>query len=160
MENVFWIIPDRLAGRSGPTYQPWRLAELREAGIDVVLNLSEFEPSPAEFLAAQLEVAWVPLPDSYPADEETEAACLQHLPTAHAFLQSHLEANRRVLVHCAWGRDRTGLLLAYHLVCVERLSPEAAIARVREVRPKALTALGWEEMAVRVIARLLASSNR
>jgi protein-tyrosine phosphatase len=159
MQDVFWIVPDRLAGRSGPTYQPWRLGELRAAGFDAVLNLSEDEPSPAKFAAAQLDVAWVPMPDSYPADEETEAACLQHLPTAYAFLQSHLEANRRVLVHCAWGRDRTGLLLAYHLVYTERLSPEAAIARVREVRPKALTALGWEEMAVRVIAKLSASSG-
>jgi protein-tyrosine phosphatase len=159
MEDIFWIVPDRLAGRAGPTYQPWRLSELRAAGFDAVLNLSEDEHSAAEFAEAQLEMAWVPLPDSYPADEETEAACLQYLPTAYAFLRSHLEANRRVLVHCAWGRDRTGLLLAYHLVCAEQLTPEAAIARVREVRPKALTAPGWEEMAVRVIARLCTSSG-
>ena len=61
-----------------------------------------------------------------------------------------------MLVHCAWGRDRTGLLLAYHLARTEKLTPRAAIARVRQVRPKAITAPGWEEMAERVIAKLLA----
>lgn len=157
MKNVFWLIPNRLAGRSGPDYAPWSLPELRAAGFDAVLNLSEFEPSRSAFAEAQLDVLWVPLPNSYPADLDAEIACLQALPAANAFVQSHLEAGRNVLVHCAWGRDRTGLVLAYHLARTSGLPPDAAIARVREVCPKALSATGWEQMAERIITKLLAA---
>ena len=61
-----------------------------------------------------------------------------------------------MLVHCAWGRDRTGLLLAYYLAREAGWTPRAAIARVREACPKALSATGWEAMAERIIADLLA----
>lgn len=159
MNSVFWLIAHRLAGRPGPAYQPWSLPELRAAGLHAVLNLSEYEPSRSEFAAAQLAVAWVPLPNTCPADSATETACFQALPVAYEFLEAHLAANRNVLVHCALGRDRTGLLLAYYLACSSGLSPDAAIARVRQVCPKALTAPGWEQLAERVIASLLLSSD-
>lgn len=159
MKNVFWVLDSRLAGRCGPGYDPWSLAELRAAGFDAVLNLSEFEPAASEFAAAQLDVAWVPLPDDCPALAATEEACLRNLPTAHGFVRSHLDAGRTVLVHCAWGRDRTGLLLAHHLSYSQGVSPEAAIAQVRQLCPKALSAPGWEQMAVRVINSLLGSHS-
>lgn len=155
MKHVFWIASNRLAGRCGPDYQPWDLLELRAAGFDAILNLSETAPAYAEFETAQLEVAWFPLPNTCPADIATEEECQNALPPAHQFLQSQLEAERKVLVHCAWGRDRTGLLLAHHLTCSTGVAPEEAIARVRQVCPKAITAPGWEEMATRLIARLL-----
>jgi protein-tyrosine phosphatase len=155
MKNVFWLIPGRLAGRAGPDYAPWSLSELREAGFHAVVNLSEFEPEQAAFEAARIDVLWTPLPNSYPADQEAETGCLQHLPAAYDFLHSHLSAGRTVLVHCAWGRDRTGLLLAYHLARSCGMPPDSAIARVREVSSKALSATGWEQMAERVITKLL-----
>lgn len=154
MKNVFWLIPDRLAGRPGPDREPWSLEELRAAGIHAVLNLSEFEPVPSAFAEAELDVLWVPLPNTYPADQDAEIACLEILPRAHAFLQSHLDAGRTVLVHCSWGQDRTGLLLSYHLVHSRNMTPSAAIAQVREACPKALSARGWEPMAERILAKL------
>lgn len=158
MEHIFWLIPNRLAGRSGPTSNPWSLDELRAAGFAAVINLSETEPDFPAFAQAGVDVAWFPLPNSYPADLVAEEGCLRDLPKAHEFLRVRWDAGQPVLVHCAWGRDRTGLLLAYHLVQSQGLSPEAAIAAVKQVRPKALTALGWEEMAVRIFRQLNGSS--
>lgn len=158
MKQVFWLLPQRLAGRSGPTQEAWSLPELREGGFDAVLNLSEFEPTRAEFNSAGLDLAWIPLPNTYPAGAATETACLTALPQTYEFIRSHLEAKHSVLVHCAWGRDRTGLVLAHYLACTSSQSAEAAIARVREIRPKALGASGWEAMAQRLIATLAATS--
>lgn len=154
MKRVFWIVPERLAGRPGPTREPWSPRELREGGIDTVLNLSEHEPDP-ELSASGLRTHWVPLPPSLPADDALERALHTELPRAYALLQEELAAERRVLVHCVAGLDRTGTLLTCHVARSETLAPADALARVRRVRPRAITAEGWEPMALRAIARLL-----
>ncbi len=156
MKNTFWLVPGRVAGRCGPNHEPWSLSQIRAAGIAAVLNLSECQPCQVEFTAAQVDVAWIPLPNSYPADAYAEEECLRLLPQAQAFLQSHLDAGCNVLVHCTLGQDRTGLLLAYHLAVSEGLCPEEAIRKVKQVRPKALSARGWTEMAQRILLTLTA----
>lgn len=154
MKHVFWLDPERLAGRSGPDKDPWVLEELRGAGIGAVLNVSEFEPAWSDFKAAGLDVTWLPLPNHYPATPETEETCIQLVPQAYDIVMGHLKAKRAVMIHCAWGRDRTGLILAYHLMQKEKLSPRDAISRLRQIRPEAITAPGWEAMALNVFERL------
>jgi protein-tyrosine phosphatase len=154
VKNVFWIIPNKLAGRSGPDQEAWSLVELRAGGIGSVLNVSEFEPDWNEFKSANLDAAWIPLPNSYPATSETEVECLEILPNAYNYLLSHLEAGSTVLVHCSWGRDRTGLVLAHYLSRSLDLAPKEAISLIRQKRPKAITAEGWEDMAISIIEQL------
>ena len=157
MDSVFWLLPARLAGRPGPTKSPWDLGELSEF-IDVVLNLSE-HPCPTEELdALQLQHLWVPLPTAVPPDAEAERRCVQLLPNAQEYVRERLNCGHRVLVHCVSGKDRTGMLLAYHLAREHVLSANQALDRVRRVRPEALSAPGWEEMALRVIHQLLAAA--
>lgn len=38
MKHVFWLIPERLAGRAGLTSEARSLSELRAGGIDAVRN--------------------------------------------------------------------------------------------------------------------------
>ena len=154
MENIFWLIDGRLGGRPGPSKEPWSPTELRTA-IDVVLNISE-HPSPAEvFDSLGIIHTWIPLPTAVPPDADAERTCVELLPRAEAYLSQQLCAGRRVLVHCVSGKDRTGMVLAYHLARTEGLTAREALGRVREVRPTALSADGWEAMAVRVIGGLL-----
>lgn len=40
MNSTFWIIKGKLAGRPGPTKAPWSPIELRNNGIDSILNLT------------------------------------------------------------------------------------------------------------------------
>jgi len=56
-------------------------------------------------------------------------------------------------VHCSAGKDRTGLFMSYFLIREFGLDVDAAIMRVRAVRPQAMSALGWETLARRVLAR-------
>jgi protein-tyrosine phosphatase len=153
MKSVFWLEPGQLGGRPGPTEEPWVLDELRAAGVQAVLNLSEHEPDRADFKRVGIDVMWVAMPNGFPAGPVDEVGCTEMLPRAYAFVSRHLQESHPVIVHCAWGRERTGLLLSWHLVVTEGLDPQAAVARVRAIRPKALSADGWTEMAYRILSR-------
>jgi protein-tyrosine phosphatase len=154
MERIFWLLPGRLAGREGPAIAPWALPRLREAGVQAILSLADDQCDPVEISAAGFAHLSLPLPPQEPADLPTERACLARLPRAFEFLDAQVCGGRAVLVHCAGGKDRTGMVMAYYLVRTQRLDAEAAIAQVRAVRPTALSAPGWEAMALRVIRAL------
>jgi protein-tyrosine phosphatase len=158
VHSVFWLIDDQLAGRPGPTKEPWSVQDLRRAGFDAILNLSEHPPEQHELDQAGLSSFWIPLPTTVPPDLEAERTCLELLPRAHELLKQQIALNRRVLVHCVAGCDRTGMVLAYHLVRSRGLGVREAIRRVREARPPTLSAAGWEDMAVRVMTQLLAAA--
>jgi len=155
MQRIFWVVPGRLAGRPGPRREPWRIEEISGAGFQALLTLADDQGDPLSVRAAGLAHVCVPLPDAIPADAATERACRLALPRAFAFLDAQLTAGRRVLVHCAGGRDRTGLVLAHYLAHTRGLAAEEAIALVRVQRRDALGAEGWEALALRVIRELV-----
>jgi protein-tyrosine phosphatase len=157
MKSVFWLIRDQIGGRPGPHFEPWSVPELRTAGFDAVINLSEHEPDFHLFVAGGIDASWVPLPTNVPPTKASEEKCVEALPRAYAFVSAQLRNGRRVLVHCHAGKDRTGMLLAVWLAKTEGLSAPAATRRVREVRPLAITAPGWETLALSVIPRVVAT---
>src|SRR5687767_8357261 len=156
MKSVFWLIRDVIGGRAGPQLEPWSVSELRAGGFDAVINLSEHPSDLGAFEAAGMEASWVPLPTDVPPTKKSEEQCVEALPRAFAFVSAQMSKGRRVLVHCHAGKDRTGILLAVIVAKKESLSARAAIQRVREVRPFAITAPGWETLALQVIPRVVA----
>lgn len=156
MNSIFWLVRDAIAGRPGPHLAPWSIGELRAAGFDAVINLSEHPSDLDAFSAAGIEASWVPLPGDIPPTRESEEKCVEALPRAFAFLTAQLARGRRVLVHCYAGKDRTGILLALFIAKRDGLPPQVAIQKVRAVRPLAITAAGWEALALNVIPRVLA----
>ena len=78
--------------------------------------------------------------------------CRAALPRAYGFVQAELLRARPVLVHCSSGKDRTGLFFCYFLMRRFGLAPAPAIARVKALRPIALSADGWQEFAAEVLA--------
>lgn len=155
MDDLFWIAERELAGRAGPNRRPWSLARLREAGIGAVLSVNDGELCHRDdFDAAGLAYACVPLSENAPPQPGDEEHCLRALPEAHAFVLAQRARGRVVLVHCSSGKDRTGLYGAYYLMREAALDPAAACARVREVRPIAFSAYGWDAFAIRVLSAL------
>jgi protein-tyrosine phosphatase len=161
MEHVFWMIQGRLAGRAGPNREPWDLRALVALGIDSVLTLNDGAGcDPAELEALGFEHCSVPLPPSEPPEPGDDEVCRAGLPVAYEFVAAQHVRGRAVLVHCSAGKDRTGLFMSYYLVRTLGLDVETAIARVREKRPRAMTALGWEDLSRRVLETLRESSSR
>lgn len=155
MQHLFWLYPDQLAGRAGPNREPWDPTLLASAGIDSVLSLNYAQGvDPEELERAGLRHACLPLPEDEPPSERDEAHCALVLPRALEYVQDELAAGATLLLHCNSGKDRTGLVMAALWMRREGGTVEEALAAVRAVRPIALSARGWEEMARRLLARL------
>jgi len=159
MDHLFWVVPDRLAGRCGPNEQSWSLGHLRRAGIGAVLSVNDGELcDPADFAREGLAYACIPLSNNAPPFAGDLEHCLAALPVARAFAEEHIGNGAGVLVHCAAGKDRTGLFLAYYLMKSQGLSARHAMERVRSVRPIAFTAAGWDAFAFEVLSAADATS--
>jgi protein-tyrosine phosphatase len=153
MDYVFWVIPEKLAGRAGPDRVPWDVGALRAGGIGAVLSLNDgVLCHPEDFQAHDISYACMPLSDNAPPRPGDDQICLRILPRAYEYVTEKMNRQRGVLVHCSSGKDRTGLFLSYFLMQHDHLSVSEAIRAVRTVRPIAISALGWETFATRVLS--------
>ncbi len=160
MDKLFWLIPGQLAGRPGPDLEPWNLASIRKGGIGAILSVNEgLLCRPEDFAAAGIAYACVPMPPNAPPLPGDVHICRCALLRAYAFVQAQMEKGHGVLVHCTAGKDRTGLFLSHFLVRYAGLSPDEAIRAVREVRPIALSAPGWEELTRQLLNSLACPSG-
>ena len=152
MKHVFWLKPGSLAGRSGPDQYPWLAEDLRDGGIGAVLSVNDGVACCAEdFTALGMSYRCIPLSDNAPPLDGDIEHCLNALPQAYDYVRNELDGQRAVLVHCTSGKDRTGLFMCYFLMRESGLSVFDAIAAVRRVRPIALSAEGWEDLAAAVL---------
>ncbi|QIZ75454.1 dual specificity protein phosphatase family protein [Ferrimonas lipolytica] len=155
MDKLFWLVPGQIAGRSGPNKDPWKIAELAETGIDLVVSLNDaVGVDSKELCQYQIEHLHIELPPNIPPKAGDEQHCLAGLTQAWHQLEPVLSSGQTVLIHCRSGKDRTGLLMAYLVMQLEKLPPSEAIAMVKEVRPIALSAEGWLDMAEQVLSQL------
>jgi protein-tyrosine phosphatase len=154
MQNVFWLIPGKLAGRTGPNVDPWNAKNLKEGGIDAVLSVNGGNlVDVAALEASGIAYACIPFSWNAPPIPGDLEICLEALPKAFAFVQRNIEAGKAVMIHCTSGKDRTGLLMSYYLMRTQGLSVDEAILEVRRVRPIALSAAGWDEFGREILRR-------
>ena len=152
MDKLFWVIPGTLAGRPGPDQAPWHLAALRAGGIGAILSMNDGRLcQPQDCAGAGITYACMPLSANAPPQPGDAQICLRVLPHAYAFVQAQMGQGHGVVVHCSGGKDRTGLFLGYFFMQQGGLSPQEAIQAVRQVRPIALSAPGWEAFAQQVL---------
>jgi protein-tyrosine phosphatase len=160
MQHLFWLIPNVLAGRSGPAKDPWNLRDLRRGGIGAVLSVNDGALChPDDFENAGLLYKCLPLSPNAPPQPGDLEHCVSVLPDAYDYVVSNEKTGVATLVHCHSGKDRTALFMAYYLCRGSNLDPVGAVARVKQVRSIALTALGWEAFALDVLARSTANLN-
>ena len=154
MQHLFWLVEDKIAGRSGPNKEAWDLKEIKRSGIGAVLSVNGGEDcDPQAFIDADLSYACIPFSSNIPPKEEDLALCVEQLPKALAFIRECEANNMPVLIHCRSGKDRTALIMAYYLM-VNGAAPLHAVSQVRAVRDIAFSAEGWDQFAFDVLYAL------
>jgi hypothetical protein len=104
MQNVFWLIPGKVAGRTGPNIDPWDPAQLKENGIGAVLSVNSGILVDATALeACGICYACIPFSWNAPPIPGDVEICLDALPKAFAFVQDNIEAGRAVMIHSKYG---------------------------------------------------------
>lgn len=155
MKHVFWLVPGVLAGRPGPDREPWSLAELGQSGFGAVLSVNDgVLCHPGDFARCGIEYRCLPLSPNAPPQPGDVEHCRRVLPEAFDFVMCMARSGKATLVHCSSGKDRTGLFMAYYLVRSGGVSAQEAVKTVRQVRPIAFSALGWDRFAQEVLASI------
>jgi len=149
MDDGHWLFPGRLLACAFP-WGPDGLQRLAERGVKVVVNLHEYAHDSDRLARSGLTEIHLPVPDM-------TAPTPEQLGRAVRAIRRALADERCVAVHCAAGLGRTGTLLACYLVSLG-LAPDAAIQRVRAVRPGSIET-AEQEAAVGAFAQRVASSE-
>jgi len=119
---------------------------LRQQGIQVLVSLTEDRPRRDWANDAGLLVFHEPLEDMEPPTQEQLDRCVSAIHKA-------LDKKMPVAVHCGAGLGRTGVVLAAFLVS-GGMTANAAIARVRRLRPNSIETDEQAEAVERFARRL------
>jgi protein-tyrosine phosphatase len=153
VRHVFWLAPGVLAGRPGPDREPWSLAELAQSGFGAVLSVNDgVLCHPGDFARSGIEYRCLPLSPNAPPQSGDVEHCRRVLPEAFEFVMHMAKSGKATLVHCSSGKDRTGLFMAYYLVRSGGVFAEEAVKIVKQARPIAFSAVGWEQFAQEVLS--------
>lgn len=126
-ENLWWVIPDKLAGVRKPTVE--EIAQLKAMGIRAIVSVMD-DPSNLDlYEQANLPYLWLPTKGgTAPSPEQ-----LQEL---QAFVEQQNQIGNAVAVHCTSGNRRTGTMLAAYLINTG-LSYDNAIQVIQTANPDA-----------------------
>jgi len=106
-ENLWWVIPGKLAGVRKPTDK--EVAELKNAGIGAIVSVMD-DPSNLDlYEQAGLPHRWLPTKGG-------TAPTSEQIQELQSFVDQQNQLGNAVAVHCTSGNRRTGNMLAAYLI--------------------------------------------
>jgi len=150
--NFSWVIKDKLAG-SGLPINFKQFEWLIKNGITTIITLREV-PLPSKWFNTNHEVQNTKLKTIVNYNsinyfhlyvEDYNSPTINDLHKTVIYIENQIKTGRKVLVHCAAGKGRTGTLLAAYLLKKDKLSPQESIKKIRKLRPGSIQTKIQEE---------------
>jgi protein-tyrosine phosphatase len=106
-ENLWWVIPGKLAGVRKPTSEEFN--ELREAGIGAIASVLDDSSNLALYDEANIPHLWLPTPGG-------TAPSRDQVQKLQSFVDQQNQLGNAVAIHCTNGRRRTATMIAAYLI--------------------------------------------
>lgn len=127
LENLWWVIPGKLAGVRKPTSE--EIAELKTAGIGAIVSVMD-DPSNLDlYERANITHCWLPTKGGTAPTQE-------QIQDLRNFVDQQHQNSNAVAVHCTSGNRRTGTMLAAYLI-LSGSSYNDAIRIIQAANPNA-----------------------
>jgi protein-tyrosine phosphatase len=107
IENLWWVIPGKLAGVRKPT--PEETAALQTVGVGAIVSVMDDPTNLEAYEKTEIPYLWLPTKGGTAPSHEQ----IQKLKN---FVEEQYQLGHGVAVHCTNGRRRTGTLLAAYLI--------------------------------------------
>lgn len=117
-----------MAGSAQP-HQVEEIEQYYSDGIRHIISLTPNKPLVSKYMDDRIKVHHLPV---YGVPDDSQIRdFLQIVAMAK-------DQEEKVVVHCQFGQERTGMFLAAYLIESKNLSAHQAIAQIRELRPSSL----------------------
>jgi atypical dual specificity phosphatase len=144
VENLWWVIPGKLAGVRKPTAN--ELRELQGSGIGAIVSVMHDKSNLELYERENIPYLWLPIQiASSPSRSQVEELI--------AFVDRYHRQGVGIAVHCTGGLHRTGTMLAAYLI-LNGSSAEDAMQTIKTANSQAVL-----ELAQSVFLRSLAAGN-
>jgi len=137
-DRFSWVVKDVIAGMERPgLFYPLEedLDFLKSQGVEVIVNLQEKEHfiEHKEFVSKNIAID-----DFGPPEYENFVEFIE-------FVCSHIEKQKKVVVHCYAGMGRTNLMLASYIMHDMQIDADRALDEVKLRRPVHMVTYRQEE---------------
>ncbi len=126
-ENLWWVIPDKLAGVRKPT--PEEITQLKASGVSAIVSVMD-DPSNLDLYEQ------AGLPHRWLSTKGGTAPTQEQIQELQNFVDEQNGLGNAVAVHCTSGNRRTGTMLAAYLINTGS-SYDSAIQVIQTANPNA-----------------------
>lgn len=130
-ENLWWVIPGKLAGVRKPTAA--ELPELQASGIGAIVSVVHDRSNLELYDRENIPYLWLPIQIASSPSRSQVAELID-------FVERYHRQGVGVAVHCTGGLHRTGTMLAAYLI-LNGASAEDAIETIATANPQAVLEL-------------------
>jgi atypical dual specificity phosphatase len=106
-KNLWWVIPQKLAGVRKPTAD--ELSDLKTVGIGAIVSVLADRANLDLYNRANIPHLWLPI-------QEASAPSREQMQQLQDFVELNIRQGLAVAVHCTGGIHRAGTMLAAYLI--------------------------------------------